>query len=82
MNVADASIIVDLLLRAPGVDAIDSRLFDSNEPLLNRIWMLRHTLTAYDAAYVALAEGLNATLCTRDAPLSLSKGHTARIELV
>ena len=30
--------------------------------LLPRIWQLRHNLTAYDAAYVALAEQLHATL--------------------
>lgn len=44
--------------------------------------MLRHNLSAYDATYVALAEGLDATLCARDAPLSLSAGHNARIQLI
>lgn len=130
MIVVDASIIVDLLLRVPGVEALDARLFDNgaslhapqlidvevahvlrkyalhgelseargksalelfkrfpitrhaHDPLLQRIWMLRHILSAYDATYVALAEGLNATLLTRDSPLSLSSGHTARVELV
>ena len=33
MIVADASVIVDVLLRAPGVDALDARLFDGNEGL-------------------------------------------------
>lgn len=33
MIVTDASIIVDLLLRVPGVGAIDARLFDGNESL-------------------------------------------------
>lgn len=130
MIVADASVIVDVLLRVPGVDALDARIFGEHEglhaphlidvevahvlrkytlrgelsdargklalallqrfpitrhahdALLQRIWMLRHNLSAYDAAYVALAEGLGATLCTRDAPLASSKGHGARIELV
>ena len=54
----------------------------SHEPLLSRIWALRQNLTAYDAAYVALAEGLGATLLTRDSPLSASSGHGARIELL
>lgn len=51
-------------------------------PLLPRIWELRHNVTAYDAAYVALAEGLGATLVTRDAALAGSAGHTAAIELI
>lgn len=38
-------------------------------PLLDRIWELRHNITAYDAAYVALAERLNAVLVTCDARL-------------
>ena len=41
-----------------------------HEPLLSRIWELRDSLTAYDAAYVALAEGLRATLLTRDKKLA------------
>lgn len=51
-------------------------------PLLRRMWALRANLTAYDAAYVALAEGLDAILVTRDARLARSKGHTARVELL
>jgi predicted nucleic acid-binding protein len=50
--------------------------------LLPRIWELRHNLTAYDAAYVALAETLGATLLTRDHRLAAASGHQARIELV
>src|SRR5690606_30434058 len=37
-----------------------------HEALRARIWQLRENLSAYDATYVALAEGLNATLLTRD----------------
>lgn len=51
-------------------------------PLLFRIWELRHNLTAYDAAYVALAEALDAPLVTRDGRLAASSGHRARIELI
>ncbi|GBD33464.1 MAG: ribonuclease VapC12 [Gemmatimonadales bacterium] len=51
-------------------------------PLLGRIWELRRNLTAYDAAYVALAEVLDAPLVTRDARLARATGHKARIELV
>jgi predicted nucleic acid-binding protein len=50
--------------------------------LLSRIWELRDTLTAYDAAYVALAEALDAPLLTRDQRLASSHGHRARIEIL
>jgi predicted nucleic acid-binding protein len=50
--------------------------------LLHRIWALRHNLSAYDAAYVALAEELDAPLLTRDRRLANASGHRARIELV
>jgi predicted nucleic acid-binding protein len=36
------------------------------QPLLARIWELRHNLSAYDATYVALAEALEAPLLTSD----------------
>ena len=49
--------------------------------LLPRIWQLRHNLSAYDAAYVALAENLGAGLLTRDARLASVSGLTAPIEL-
>jgi predicted nucleic acid-binding protein len=50
--------------------------------LLPRIWDLRSNLTAYDAAYVALAEALDAPLLTRDRRLAAAAGHHARVELV
>lgn len=50
-------------------------------PFLPRIWQLRNNATAYDATYLALAEGLDAPLLTRDAKLAASVGHRARIEL-
>jgi predicted nucleic acid-binding protein len=49
--------------------------------LLPRIWQLRRNFSAYDAAYVALAEKLGATLITRDARLTSASGHGAPIEL-
>jgi predicted nucleic acid-binding protein len=48
---------------------------------LNRIWSLRDNLTAYDAAYVALAEELDAILLTADRRLAHASGHCAAIEL-
>ncbi len=53
----------------------------AHAPLLPRIWSLRAHLSAYDAAYVALAEALDAPLLTRDARISAATGHTARVEL-
>lgn len=49
--------------------------------LLPRIWALRATLTAYDAAYVALAEALDAPLLTCDARIARAPGHRARVEV-
>jgi predicted nucleic acid-binding protein len=46
------------------------------------VWALRANLTAYDALYAALAEGLGATLLTRDAGLAGAPGLAARVELV
>ena len=54
----------------------------SEEALVRRVWNLRHNLTAYDAAYVALAESLEAPLLTRDDRLAKSSGHRARIEFI
>ena len=48
-------------------------------PLLGRIWQLRHNFTAYDAAYIALAEETNSVLYTSDG--KLSKGHRARVKV-
>lgn len=52
-----------------------------HQPFSYRIWELRDNLTAYDAAYVAMAEILNAPLLTRDARLAETPGHAASIEL-
>lgn len=49
--------------------------------LLARIWELRRNVTAYDAAYIALAEALEAPLVTRDAALDSRRIHRARVEL-
>lgn len=130
MIVADASAILELLLRTPAGAAVEARLFRpdetvhapalidlevaqvlrryvargempehrarasldllvafpmdrySHEPLVRRIWALRANMTAYDAAYVALAEGLGAPLLTCDAKLAAASGTRASIELV
>ena len=38
--------------------------------LLPRVWQLRHNFSAYDAAYIGLAEKLEAPLITRDKRLA------------
>lgn len=49
--------------------------------LLERIWHLRENLSAYDAAYVALAETLRAPLITRDRRIASAPGHRAVVEV-
>jgi predicted nucleic acid-binding protein len=49
--------------------------------LLLRIWQLRQNLSAYDAAYVALAEKLQAPLITRDQRIAVAPGHRAAVEV-
>jgi predicted nucleic acid-binding protein len=45
-----------------------------HDSLLDGIWALRNMVTACDAAYVALARLLDATLITRDARLARAPG--------
>ncbi|MGH7565078.1 MAG: type II toxin-antitoxin system VapC family toxin [Gemmatimonadota bacterium] len=51
-------------------------------PFLSRIWELRANVTAYDAAYLALAEALAAPLVTRDARLASAPGLEAVVEVL
>ncbi len=53
-----------------------------HQSLVRRIWQMRDSLTAYDGAYVALAEALEAPLLTCDAKLAGAHGHDAKIELI
>jgi predicted nucleic acid-binding protein len=53
-----------------------------HDPLLDRIWSLRHNLTAYDASYVALAEALDVPLVTADERLAAAPGNRAKIDVV
>ena len=49
--------------------------------LLPRIWELRDNVSVYDAAYIALAETLEASLVTRDARLARAPGIRAEVEV-
>lgn len=51
-------------------------------PLLKRIWELRENVTAADAAYVAIAEMLDAPLLTSDLALARAPGPRCQFELV
>ncbi len=53
-----------------------------SEVIAWRAFALRDSLSAYDAAYVAVAEFLDAPLLTADGRLSRTHGHHARIELI
>jgi predicted nucleic acid-binding protein len=67
--------MLDLLRKAPMARY-------PHTPLLPRIWELRENLTAYDAAYVALAEALRGTLLTCDERIARAPGIRASVEVV
>jgi len=50
--------------------------------MIDRIWELRHNVSAYDAAYVALAEALDCNLLTADRRLASATGPMCTIEVV
>lgn len=50
-------------------------------PLLQRIWSWRANLTAYDAAYVTLAEVLGGPLLTTDTRMANAPGLTVPVEV-
>ena len=53
-----------------------------HRPLLKRCWQLRDNLTVYDAAYVALAELLDAVLVTADARLAGAPGLRCEVDVL
>ena len=54
----------------------------STYPMFERMWELRDNLSAYDAAYVALAEALDCTLLTGDARISGAPGLRCPVTVV
>lgn len=57
---------------------LDLHLY-SFAPFASRVWALRHSLTSYDAWYVALAEALDLPLATLDLRLSRASGASCRV---
>lgn len=55
---------------------------ETAQPLITRIWSLRHNYTAYDASYVALAEALDATLVTCDEKFARAGAARCPIETI
>lgn len=53
-----------------------------HEPLLPAMWRLRANLTAYDAAYTALAEVLEQPLVTLDGRIAAASRRHAEVDLV
>lgn len=62
-------------------DDLPLRRWPSVDGLRRRAFQLRDSVTAYDAAYIALAEALDCPLLTRDGRLARSGGHDALVEV-
>jgi predicted nucleic acid-binding protein len=88
--------VVSVLRRQMAVGTLDARRADlalddlaalparraPHRPLLRRCWELRNNLTVYDAAYVALAETMQAALLTADRRLAAAPGSRCTIEIL
>ena len=62
-------------------DDLAVRRWPSADALRRRAFQLRANMSAYDAAYVVLAEALDCPLLTRDLRLARSSGHLVRIQV-
>ncbi len=62
-------------------DALPIERWPSAPSLRERIFSLRDNLSAYDAAYVALAEALLCPLVTRDARMARAGGHAVEVRV-
>lgn len=62
-------------------DDLEVRRWPSSDGLRRRAFQLRDNVSAYDAAYVTLAEALGCSLLTRDRRLARSTGDLVRVEV-
>jgi len=62
-------------------DALSIQRWPGAAPLRLRAFSLRDNLSAYDAAYVVLAEALRCPVLTRDTRLGRSSGHDVEIRV-
>lgn len=62
-------------------DALPIERWPSAAALRQRMFSLRNNLSAYDAAYVALAEALQCPVLTRDSRLARSSGHNVEVRV-
>lgn len=62
-------------------DDLSVERWAAGDALRRRAWSLRENVSAYDAAYVALAEALAFPLVIRDARLARASGHGAHVEV-
>lgn len=62
-------------------DDLEIHRWPSGDGLRRRAFQLRNTVSAYDAAYVVLAEALDCSLLTRDSKLVRSSGQLVPIEV-
>jgi predicted nucleic acid-binding protein len=75
LNARRASLALDDLVELPIQRA-------PHRPLLPRVWELRGNISVYDAAYVALAEVLDAPLVTADVRLARAPGIRCAVEVL
>jgi predicted nucleic acid-binding protein len=62
-------------------ESLPVQRWHADDALRRRALQLRESVSAYDAAYVVLAEALECPLVTRDGRLARSSGHSVEIRL-
>lgn len=75
LNVAKAEVVLD------DFEDLPLQRWQPGHALRRRVYSLRDRMSAYDAAYISLAEALGCELVTRDSRLSRTAGHAVPITL-